>query len=366
MNRYKKTISITADPDNDRLMWYSVTAGASNVIFRGKCYVLRNKLSVTIDVTDIVNNYLYKGCELLTPTWNATAESYLQPYGNTTSTRNLVLDGTQQEYDVEDIVIKIYSESTYTNQVGSGSISSVYFHSIAPEDEKIRESVSDYLAARFDTGLLPHLPNIATTKLRYGQLVKKSSAHTDYWYWGTASGGHKMSLTYTNAGSYVCSASLYTIKNWNLPDNTLYSMGNSNILRKPMLKLDDCARPYYLLWLNPNGGFQSYGFEKTTVPVENYTTNYRLTMDDYSYKANQTLNQRYRLKTGLVTDAEYKVLLTAARSPYCVLYITELDRVYYVNVTNTSMEHKTYTNQNKKLFNFECEVELAEKDFQII
>ena len=365
MNRVKTTITITADPDNDRLMWYSVTAGTSNVIFRGKCYVLKSQAKVTLDITDVVNNYIYKGFGIFNPTWDSGSQGYQQPYTgqNRSTSFGFSLNGNAGEYNIANVTVKLYSESTFTNLVASSTINNVYFHSIAPEDEKGGFKISTYITNYYDINLVPHLPKISTQNLLYGQLAYGRGN----WRWVNSSGMVLLSQNLGSYNSYVCVCNLQDISNYfNLPDNTLYSKDNSSYNKYPMLKLDDCARPYYLLWLNPNGGFQSYGFEKNTVPVENYSTSYRLTMDDYSYKANQTLNQRYRLKTGLVTDAEYKVLLTAARSPYCILYITEQDRAYYVNVTNTSMELKRYSNQGRKLFNFECEVELAEKEMVII
>ena len=374
MNRTKATLSYTAS-NADRLMWYSVEDASNRVLFRGKCYILANTSSVTIDITDIVSGYIYKGYGILNPTWDGTSGGYLQPnsgsnfnvLNNTVRIYGTSIDGSNGEYHIANITLKLFSDSTYTTLVTSTTLNDVYFHSIAPMDYKGSTLSAGNFEYYFDPALLPHLPKIASKNLFYGQLVKNT--HNTYGQdlkW-VNSNNTLVFLNYTipAKAAYSVGDTMYAIarNGFDYPDNTVYHNSKTDF---PILKLDECPKPYYLMWMNANGGIQSIGLTGKTIYDETHTVNYRVTYDDQSYKANQTLNARWKMKTGLLTDAQYRVLAQSARSPYCLLYITEFDRTFYVNVTTTNVEFKTYSNQGNKLFIGELDIENVERDFVII
>lgn len=369
MNRVKCSIGFTADPDNDRMGWYSVTAGVSSVVFRGKCYILAGSSTLTLDLTDIVSGLVYKGIGVLNPTWDQDGQGYQQPWTGSNyvgTVRKTQIDGTDNEYNISSLTVKLYSDRNYTTQIGTATLNNVYFHSIGPMDGNggtPHTEVTDY----FEPGFVPHLPKVATKNLLYGQLVHSNANAARTQAWQNSAGTQVASYSLSAGEDATVSMNLYSLLNGNTyADNRLYSYSANSNQKWEILRLDECVRPYYLLWLNPNGGFQSFGFSGATAYTEKHSTNMRLTYDDYSLKANQTLTSSWKLKSQYVNDTEYQCIMTAARSPYCILWIRDLDRSVLVNVSDTSSEIKTRRNSGNKPFIAELTVESAEKDFVIL
>lgn len=373
MNRTKVNINLTPDPDNNRLLWYTVKDQATAALyFTGKMYILATQSNVTLDITDIVSNLVYKGKGVLTPTWsdNGTESGYQQPYTGSNysgSMHTTVIDpGDTQVFDEHHynaLRVDVYSDSTLTNNVASKTNIWVYYHSIAPEDKKGGEDLGTRYTYYFDENLTPHLPKIATKNLLYGQLIMPVDSSAGTLYITNSTNANIGSLGYS-AYSRVWAMDLYTLLNgYTYADRKLY-MKNADNNTVPCLVFDECPKDYYLMWINPNGGFQSLGMN--AVYTENYTNNFRITADDQKYLSNKSLNSNWKMKTDFVTEDEFKCIMTAGRSQYCLLYITEFDRVFYVNVTDTKIQKKTRYSENHKPFNIEFEVEAAESEFIII
>lgn len=370
MNRLKLTVNVPSNVDH-RLMYYTVTAGSSHIIFTGKVFVKALQTQVTFDLTDIVNNYTYRGAGILTPTWqNGYFEGggYMQPYAgsnNSASLHVLELDETGEEFNVMNITLRVYSDKTLNTLVTSLTKANVYFHSIAPYDAYLPQeagSGTNTFRYYFDTNLIPRLPKVATTNLCYGQMIYGYGQNVNFYNSTNAT----VATSPFNYNTKVLNMDLYNLlNNRTFADNKLY-IGSTTGNKVPALQFDVCPKPFYLLWLNSRGGFQSYGFEKTSTYTENYANNYRYTVDNQKYKANQTLTSKWKMKSGLVTEKQYDCIIQAARSPYCILYLTEFDRVFFVNVVDTKMEHKNRYNEKGKLFNIEFEVEAADSEFEII
>ena len=373
MNRVK--IPLTVSPSaSDRIMFYSLTEGSSNVFFRGKCFVLANQTNLVIDITDIVSNMVYKGRGILTPTWSDYIDSgYQQPFtgGNYTGSCQLTaIDGTGDELHRGAVTLKLYSDATYSTLVTSYTKGNVYFHSIAPQDKKGGTDVDtgNYVFRyQFDQNLIPHLPKISTPNLAYGQLFEHSNNTQPNVSFLNSNNVQLATAAFSTSQPYNVMAMNVKalLDSYSFPDNKMY-VGTRATTKVPCLVWDMCVKPYYLMWLNPNGGFQSLGFEKVSQYTENYTNNYRLTYDDMKYLANKTLTSKWKMKSDNLNSKEYDCVLQAARSQYCLLYITEWDRVFYVNVTDTKLSHKDKYTEKHKPFNIEFEVEAAESEFVII
>lgn len=358
MNRTKITLTFTSAAE-DRTCYYNVKVTGGLDMFYGKCYVLANTSSITLDLTDVVGNCTYKGYELLTPTWYG--EGYYQPHIDSAAQRTDTIPTTNLEQHFNPITVTLYSDSNLTNQIATRSVN-IYFHSIPFMTPSYEDRLGNQLAYQVDFNLVPRLPRISTDKIRYGQLVYSYTSETPVWYKGTS--GNAVASFGSGSGSRIVSDRLDSI----VADMTGYQtvQGVNNGHRADILRLDDCAAPYYLMWLNPNGGFQSWPFKPSSVYTEEHTRNMRLTMDEQSYVSNHSLSGNWKLKTDLVTDAQYRALLGCTLSPYTLLYITELDRVFYVNCTDAKTELKTYSNQGRKLSVFEVNVKSCENEFYVI
>lgn len=358
MNRTKINLTFTS-ANTDRTCFYKVQITGGLLLFVGKCYVMAGTNNITLDLTDIVGNCTYKGYDLLTPTWNV--DGYYQPHINSNSQRATTIPTTNLQQHWNPITVTLYSDSGLTNQIATTS-KNIYFHSIPFMTESYDDRIGSDLSYNIDFNLVPRLPRLSTTKIRYGQLIYNSTSANPYWYKGTS--GNTITSFGSGSGSRVISYRLDELVSRMTGYNTVQSLSNGT--RRDILRLDDCIAPYYLIWLNPNGGFQSWPFKSSSVYSEEHTRNMRLTMDEQSYISNHSLSGNWKLKSDLVTDAQYKALLGCTLSPYTILYITELDRAFYVNCTDGKSEYKTYQNQGRKLSIFEVNVKSAEQDFYII
>ena len=358
MNRTKLNLTF-ASSNNDRTLYYKVAVTSGINLFYGKCYCPANTSTITLDITDVLQNSVYKGYGLLTPTWYG--DGYYQPHIDSAAQRTDTIPSTNLEQHFNPITVTLYSDSNLTNQIATKAVN-VYFHSIPFMTESYQDRLGLQLAYSIDFNLVPRLPRISTDKIRYGQLVYSYTSETPVWYKGTS--GNTVASFGSGSGSRIVSDRLDSI----VADMAGYStvQGANNGHRTDILRLDDCAAPYYLIWLNPNGGFQSWPFKQSSVYSEEHTRNMRLTMDEQSYVSNHSLSGNWKLKTDLVTDAQYRALLGCTLSPYTLLYITELDRVFYVNCSDAKTELKTYTNQGRKLSVFEVNVKSAEQEFYVI
>lgn len=358
MNRTKVQLNFTS-ANTDRTCYYKVQITGGLLLFVGKCYVLANTSNIVLDLTDIVGNCTYKGFEILTPTWYG--DGYYQPYINSSSQRTTTIPTTNLQQHFNPVTVTLYSDSGLTNQIATTN-RNIYFHSIPFMTESYEGRLDSTISYNIDWNLVPRLPRIATTKIRYGQLIYNYNSANPYWYKGSSA--NTITSFGSGTGSRIISHRLDSIVNAMTGYNTVQSTSNGT--RRDILRLDDCIAPYYLMWLNPNGGFQSWPFKDSSVYTEEHTRNMRLTMDEQNYVSNHSLSGNWKLKTDLVTDAEYKALLGCTLSPYTMIYITELDRTYFVNCSDGKSEYKTYSNQGRKLSAFEVNVKSSEQEFYII
>lgn len=358
MNRTK--ISLTfASTNEDRTCYYTVSITGGLLLFTGKCYVLAGKSSIQLDLTDIVANCVYRGFDLMTPTW--AIDGYYQPNITTANTKSTSIPTTNLQQHYNPITVNLYSDAGMTTQIATTS-KNIYFHSISFETESYQSRIGNNLSYYTDFNLVPRLPRVSTSNLRFGQLVYSGQSQSNTWFKGSSN--NQLCSFGGGTGSRVCSWRLDSIVNAMNGYDTVQAFSGGT--RHDILKLDKCNAPYYLLWLNPNGGLQAWPFKPSSVYTEEHTRNMRLTMDEQSWIANHSLSGNWKLKTDLVTDAEYKALLGTTLSPFTILYITALDRVLYVNCSDAKSEYKTYANQGRKLNSFEVNVKSAEQDFYIV
>lgn len=296
---------------------YQIYINNSNtIIYSGTAFKPRNKTELVFDVTSILCNYLYKGLGILTPTWNYTENNYTQP---TTTCTRLTPDSPEQFYTT------VYVELNKGGVI-IPRMKQVYFTSIPFEGERGERLINNKYY--YFGNLVPKMP--LTTKLRYGQVVYSSNSVNTTW--GTKDLGND---------------SQSRVYNISIPNTDLYD-GDTKILQVDT----ECKAPYYLCWITKNGGFQCQPFNsKKSTYSENYTTNYKLSYDEQKDIANRSIIGKWNLISGNLTAEEYKEFTDINRSPYLLLYITEYDKVVYVNPTDTTNEFKTEdSNNNKPLF----------------
>lgn len=300
------------------------------LIYSGKIFKLPNQTELTVDVTDILNLFQYKGKGILNPIWSNT--QYTQP---TETTTNL---NSGNELHLSTISATLYNEN---NTQVARQLKDVYFHTLSFESERV-EKVLDNTTYYTDFSLIPRMP--ITDKLRFGKLVYTTTNKSVQW---KDKDGNIINTFPNMKGSRV--------HNIAVPSKDLY-VGEQKIL-----EIDtNCLKDYYLCWLTELGDFQCQGFSRG-IYSETHTNNKKLSTDEQQSLANKSTKGTWKLTSDILTDNHYKQYMDIYRSPYLYLYISEIDRGLFVNVVGDTVEQKTYRINNKKPIQFEVELESMEQ-----
>lgn len=326
MNRIKYKIE-GLPQDTEKYYRYEILIG-NKVVYVGKAFKIKTENKLVLDITSILDNYQYKGYGILTPTW--FENDYRQPQENI----YVILDDSQEQH-YNSVTIKLYDNNTLIEN----QTKNIYFHTIPFEGSRTSRLINGN--TYYYGTLTPRMP--LTDKLRYGQLVYSRENTTTKWNninFGTIKGSR-----------------VYNIA---IPNEDVYD-GKTKIL-----KVDkECLAPYYLCWLTSDGGFQCQPFRGKSIYSENSTTNYKLSFDENKDIANRVINGQWTLTSNILTENEYKQYMDIGRSNYLLLYITEHDKVVYVNVTNNKNELKNECNNDYKPLYYSVELETRENILNI-
>lgn len=305
----------------------------NTLIYSGKIFKLPNQKELTVDVTDILTIFQYKGLGLLQLTWNGS--NYTQP---TETTTNL---NSGNELHLSTISATLYNEN---NTQVARQLKEVYFHTIGFESERI-ETIIDNTTYYTDFSLIPRMP--ITNKLRFGKILYTTTNKSVQW---KDKDGNIIDSFPNLKGSRV--------HNIAVPSKDLY------VEKQKILQIDkECIANYYLLWLTQSGDLQVQPFYAKY--SETHTTNKKLSSDEQQTIANSQTKGSWSLKSNILSDNHYKQYMDIYQSPYLMLYVSEIDRAYFVNVVSDKVEKKTYQNNNNKPLIFEVDVESVEQELNL-
>lgn len=341
MNRYK-VIFNTGATAADKQYIYNVYI-SNTLIYTGKAFKIASQESIRIDLTDIFGDYQYKGYGIIKPEWVDGAYKQQQVNEVSLSANPSVEKGlhyASARVDLMDGEIRVAQQPV-----------AVYFHNIPFEGISDQTILNSNLTYHFGS-LIPRFPKLRTKNLRYAQLVNSNANRQPVWTNGTNT---MVSFLNTN-GSRIIGRDLAIIVPMLNNSNDMYSNGVK------IAHFDECVgeHDYYLMWLTDNGGMQCQRFRSSSTYTEESTRNMKLSTDDMNDVANSTIKGKWKLKSDNLTDAQYDEYMAITRSPYLLLYIPKMDRVVYVNVTDTSMEKKRFQTNNRKIPYFEVNVESRE------
>ena len=147
-------------------------------------------------------------------------------------------------------------------------------------------------------------------------------------------------------------------------DNVLISAGETDV---EYLVIDSCKR-YCLYYLNANGGWDSFLFNKTSKEQDDferltYTRNINnTTIKHRTVEYRNNLKKKWVLKTGYLNDKQSLIFAEhLAGSPCTYLHDLDEDIIYPVNITNKNVDYQTYTRNGRKLCKYELNVELSQE-----
>ena len=144
---------------------------------------------------------------------------------------------------------------------------------------------------------------------------------------------------------------------------------NTEIQRDGIIRADivDTCYDYCLYYVNSWGGIDSLLIQGTVKKSDKITSQYytkdfdNKTQDFEKVKYLNTIASSYVLNTDWFTDEQQARLHNLIESNEVYLHNLNTDEILPVNITNTSLEYKTYTNNGKKKFNNTINVEVAQE-----
>lgn len=129
----------------------------------------------------------------------------------------------------------------------------------------------------------------------------------------------------------------------------------------------DTCFDYCLYYVNSWGGWDSLLIKGNTKKSDKITPQYYVkdfdnkTQEFEKVKYLNTITTTYTLYTDWFSDEEQSRLHNLIESTEVYLHNLNTDEVLPVNITNTSLEYKTFTNNGKKKFNNTITVEVAQE-----
>lgn len=122
--------------------------------------------------------------------------------------------------------------------------------------------------------------------------------------------------------------------------------------------IDECPAPYYLIWIDRTGAYQSQPFRGKTTLSESISTNYRYDMIDREIPIDKKVTNKWTLNSEWLNYEQYKAYESIFTSKFLYLFNTEYDEGYEVVLDTNEWIEKTKDNRDK-LFNLQLELHEA-------
>lgn len=339
MNTYKKVITLSQTYGVEKLYLVRVSV-SGNTIFNGKIFVMPYQSQVTFDFTDIFANLMYNGAGILKPTFKTSNQTYAQPTSGTLNLTNTF--GTNREIVKLTYTLVVMTEDGNTSVYNTTD--SVYLRSNSINAARFNQQTWRF----FDSDKpIAHFPTViySSSDLRWGNTMTNPSTSTVRLYRQNGSTWNN-AVTWASVGQGENALSTYLYGLRGHSGNDLYVQDNT--VYRPILHIDKCNAPYYLLWIDGDGALTAQRFTSRSEYTEKITVNTRVSSDDTTYTANQFSEGSWKLKSYNLTDAEYEYYMTMIASPYILLYDSAKDRCSYVRISDKNVARKTFTNNQKK------------------
>lgn len=135
--------------------------------------------------------------------------------------------------------------------------------------------------------------------------------------------------------------------------------------------IDDSGKNYVLYYINAAGGWDSLLIDGNVKKVDliesqtytKKTLNTSLEFDRTKYL--NTITGNWTLYTGYLTDTQASKMYNLLESNCVYLHNLVDDEIIPVNITNSSCEYKTYSNQGKRKFYYTIEVEASKDKYRM-
>lgn len=331
-----KLINITLNtaPSAPTTLKYQVELQFNNnwiIVHNGKFFCQTGESTVQLDLDDIlVTNYQYVGKQSIEPVLNAANNQYEMP-----SSTAAVLN---ECYYNQIRVTSLDTPSAFTT-------ATKYFYFLPTQMFGYDFSMSAGLNIPV-TGLVPHIPNNPPTGFHFSTLLYNNS-------------NAAINVTYKRDTTTVGTFSVAANKAYYRPISGASGAYYMNDIE--VCTVDQCNKPYYLLWTDNKGGLQCQPFLKSSEFGRKYTNKTRIDLKNTEWKVSSTVVGNWKLKSENLNERDYRIYGEMFDSPYMVLLDMENNRLHYVNVTDTDYKEKRRTRTDNKPIFFEVNVTSSEK-----
>lgn len=324
------TVASSSDP---RTLKYKVdlqdNSGPWSTIHYGKFFVPANATTITLDLDDLLINYRFKGKQSIEPILNVTDSQYEMPSS-----------------------AAAYITDNYYNQIRIVSLDSpVSFATVSKYFWFLPTEVFGY-AFSMDNGLnipttelIPHVPNNPPAGFNFSTLLYNNS-------------NASVNVTYKRDSTVVGNFTVNANKAYYRPLSGATEGYYINDIK--VCTIDQCNKPYYLIWLDNKGGLQCQGFLKSSEFGRKYDNKTRVDNKNVEWKVTSTTTGNWKLKSDNLSNDEYRIYGELFNSPYLCLIDTENSRIHYVNVSKSDYTENKKTRTTKKPIFFEIELTSAE------
>ena len=310
------------------------------IVHYGKFFVQARQTKVILDVEEILWNHRFKGQQMIAPVLSLTDNQFVMPEWELASDFNVLSDYWYDTVRVED--------TEETPRFTSTPATFFFVPQNAPGYKGIVLPQSGAYVPVLDNGIVPHIPSNPPSGFRWSTM-----------YYNVDAG----SITVRKDGE-TASAS-------NPQGNTAYVNRLDGASEKYEIKIgdgeyrtittiDQCNKPYYLIWLANNGAMQCQGFLKSTEFSVKYLVSSRMDVHNWSWQVASTETATWRLKSSHLNESEYQAYGEMFNSPYLVLLDMENSRLHYVTMKTTDYREKKRTRNDSKPFYFDVEVTASE------
>lgn len=334
-----KLINITVASSSDpRTLKYKVdlqdNSGTWNTVHYGKFFVPANATTVTLDLDDLLINYRFKGKQSIEPILNVANSQYEMP-----------------------VSAAGYVTDYYYNQIRIVSLDSPVSFA----------TVSKYFYF-FPTQVFGYDFSLPTNRLFIPSVAEGLVPHIP----GNPPAGFNFSVMVFN--THTTSTSIHTVVKKDNTTITTVAVGSSRayyfplsgatnayyVNNKKVAQIDQCNKPYYLIWLDNAGGLQCQGFLKTSEFGRKYDNKTRVDNKNVEWKVTSTATGNWKLKSSNLSNNEYRIYGELFNSPYLILLDMENNKLHYVNVSKSDYQEKQKNRTNAKPIFFEVELTSAE------
>lgn len=331
-------ITLSTTPTNPKNYNYRVDIqdcnGTWNTgIYFGRFFCQANQSTVTLDLDDLLYDWKYKGIDSIKPVMDVVNNQYSMPTNST----------------------KVITDYYYNKVRVVSTASPVEFTSVEKSFWFTPNAMFDYegvtlpLTGRYITStndtILPHIPANAPTGFTFGTIVYNVT---------------NASLPLKRDTTTVSVVTLASDKTYYISLPLTGATEGFYLNDVKVCAVDQCTKPYYLLWLANNGALQCQGFLKTSEYSATYTNKNRVDMHNTEWNVTATAKGIWKLKSTNLKDDEYTAYGEMFNSPYLVLLDMENSRLHYVNIKSTTYKDKKRTRKDNKPIYFEVDVQSAE------